>query len=771
MILTWLKLIGRITLFIVLFQSKVISQHGDSTFQVIQNMDDDTTKVNAFISYLDQFYSKDFERAYKVAKDALKTAKKINYVNGMKESYGWLGFLEGYFGNDGKALDYYEKYFKVAEELKDFTAVKTALNNMANIYSLRGNDEKAIQLFKQCIALQKENDELKEIGAVYLNLGQIYNRQGNFERAFDYAFKGLRAYESDDDISKLAEAQNMVGLLYRGNKDYKKAKEYFELAMKNSKKTNNIRIEAQALNNLGLVFKNDANIEEAINSFQKSLKIRNSIGDLRGQAESSFNLARIYRDKGDLDSSNYYFEKSSSLDEKTGDMMGLIQSEMGRGDIELRLGNSKNALNYYTKALKMAEEVGYVEQLKNIHFKLIRFHKSNKDYKEALRSYVAYDTLKYNLLDQENSKIVARKEAKYEYDKKAFEDSLRNAQNEMKLRQDKKLQQERIEKQNFYIFSGGVGLFLLTGLVLALFKSNRIKQKSNDIINAKKQEVERQKNIVEEKNKEILDSIRYAKRIQTAILPPGNLVKKYLNESFILYLPKDVVAGDFYWMESSKDAVLIASADCTGHGVPGAMVSVICNNGLNRSVREYKLSKPSEILDKTREIVVNEFEKSEEDVKDGMDIALVSINYSDKENVSIQYAGANNPLWIVRKGQFNTCSKESYNIFKVDNSSYQVLEVKANKQPIGNYMAFEPFTNHELDLKIGDNIYLFSDGFSDQFGGEKGKKYKSANFKKLLLNIQDRSMDEQKKVINKEFQDWKGELEQVDDVCVIGVRL
>lgn len=274
-------------------------------------------------------------------------------------------------------------------------------------------------------------------------------------------------------------------------------------------------------------------------------------------------------------------------------------------------------------------------------------------------------------------------------------------------------------------------------------------------------EIREQKAEIEEAHREITDSIAYAKRIQGAILPPLKLVKEYLAKSFVLYKPKDVVAGDFYWMQPEGDTTYFAAADCTGHGVPGAMVSVVCNNALNRSVKEFGLKKPGEILDKTRELVITEFEKSEEDVKDGMDIALVSLSFDkdggrkteDGTGAILQYAGAHNPLWIIRKG------------------ATEIEEIKANKQPIGKFDEPKPYTNHEIDLKEGDTLYVFSDGYVDQFGGEKGKKFKSLNFKRLLLSIQDQDMESQRSTIDEAFENWKGELEQIDDVCVIGVRL
>ena len=299
-------------------------------------------------------------------------------------------------------------------------------------------------------------------------------------------------------------------------------------------------------------------------------------------------------------------------------------------------------------------------------------------------------------------------------------------------------------------------LLIIAGLGFTAFKNYKKQKAQASVISRQKTiaesqryEIQTQHLELEEKNREITDSITYVKRIQEAILPPLKLMQKNLENSFIFYLPKDIVAGDFYWMEAMKDEVIFAADDCTGHGVPGAMVSVVCSNALNRSVREYGLTKPSAILDKTLKIVIERFEKSEEDVKDGMDIALCS--YNPKKQL-LNYSGAHNPLWVIRKG------------------SDIVEEIKADKQPIGMNAEHKPFTNHEIQLSKGDSVYIFSDGYLDQFGGERGKKFKSVHFKKLLLSIQEQSIDEQYAVIKNSFQEWKQGIEQLDDVCVIGFR-
>jgi serine phosphatase RsbU (regulator of sigma subunit) len=362
------------------------------------------------------------------------------------------------------------------------------------------------------------------------------------------------------------------------------------------------------------------------------------------------------------------------------------------------------------------------------------------------------------------------------------------------------------DKKRQRLFSGLILAIASSVTIIAviIFRSLRISKKQRHII-------EKQKALVEEHQKEIIDSITYAKRIQDAILPPLETVKQKLPNSFVLYKPKDIVAGDFYWMEEFDNIIFIAAADCTGHGVPGAMVSLVCSNALTRAVKEFGLRDTGLILDKVRALVLETFEKSAEDVKDGMDISLLSI---DQQNKIIYWSGANNPLWYIEKNptsskvpssnvpSSNVLSSEvekeveknaetsfksvevkadvsAETVFKffevkADVSAetlFKFFEVKADKQPIGKTENPKPFTTHNIEFKEGTEFYLFTDGLADQFGGPLGKKYKYKQFENLLTNNYTLGHEEQVKKIELSFEDWKGNLEQVDDVCVIGLRI
>lgn len=296
-------------------------------------------------------------------------------------------------------------------------------------------------------------------------------------------------------------------------------------------------------------------------------------------------------------------------------------------------------------------------------------------------------------------------------------------------------------------------------------------QNLEDKVAVRTQELQQQKETIEEKNREIVDSINYALRLQQAIMPTSRKIKQAFPDSFVYYRPKDIISGDFYWMHVQRGQIMISAIDCTGHGVPGAMVSVVGANGLNRCVKEFKLTQPASILDKLSELVQESFQAGDDQVKDGMDAALVSVQkikpnsklaeeYADhidlennKRQYLLQYSGAHNPLWIIRKG------------------SDEIEEYKASKQPIGHFEFAKPFENHEIVMNEGDSFYIFSDGYVDQFGGPRGKKFKYKSLKKLLLEHKDKKMLDILDVLDQVFEDWKGDMEQLDDVCVIGARL
>ncbi|HXP51236.1 MAG TPA: SpoIIE family protein phosphatase, partial [Bacteroidia bacterium] len=350
--------------------------------------------------------------------------------------------------------------------------------------------------------------------------------------------------------------------------------------------------------------------------------------------------------------------------------------------------------------------------------------------------YIVY---RDSLVNEANTKKTVQAEMTFNFEQKQAAE---------KAEQDKKDALAEAEKRKQRIITWSVVAGLLSVMVFAAFIFRSLR-----ITNKQKQDIEHKNSVIEEKNKDILDSITYAKRLQDAILPPIAYIKKHLPESFVLYKPKDIVAGDFYWAYTAEGgAIYIAAADCTGHGVPGALVSVVCSNALNRTVKEFKITEPGKILDKVRELVLETFEKSESIVQDGMDISLAAISHKPlADSYEVQWSGAFNSLWYVQNGEMK--------------------EVPADKQPIGKTDTPLPFSTHNLNLQKGDTLYLFTDGYADQFGGPKGKKFKYKAMQQLIMDNSQLTMQEQQKLLDQSLESWKGNLEQVDDILIMGIRV
>jgi serine phosphatase RsbU (regulator of sigma subunit)/Flp pilus assembly protein TadD len=628
-----------------------------------------------------------------------------------------------------------------------------AINNIGVIYRDEGNITEAIKYYEQSYDIQKKLNNEEGIALCLSNLGVIYHQQGNSSKAIDYYSKSLEIREniysySKKDVTKrgIATTTKNIGSLYLEQKDYTLALEYFNLGLDLSEETNDLENIASSYNSLGVTYNQLKENAKALEYYNKSLIICKQLKDINGISRALGNSAVIYNLQGNSSKALEFFNEALILSRKINDRVGEIRLLNNIGEIYLHANELIKANQYSAESLSKAREIGYPILIKNAANSLSQIYEKEGKGIESLEMYKLYISMNDSIINKENQKILIRKQAQFEYEKQKTIDDVEH--NKLLA-----IEKEKKEKQVILTITAATVLGLVILFLFFVFNRLRVTRKQKLIIEQQKIEVEQQKDVVElahaqleEKNKEITDSITYAKRIQSAILPPVKIVKEYLQESFILYKPKDIVAGDFYWLEQIDNKVLFAAADCTGHGVPGAMVSVICNNALNRSVREHNLASPGEILTKTREIVIQEFEKSDEDVNDGMDIALCSLDGN-----KLEYAGAHNPLWIIRNGK--------------------IIETKANKQPIGKYDKLVPYTTHSFELEKGDTIYIFSDGYVDQFGGLKGKKFKAKSFRELLLSIQDNVMEEQKSIIDETFETWRGNLEQIDDVCIIGVRI
>ena len=447
--------------------------------------------------------------------------------------------------------------------------------------------------------------------------------------------------------------------------------------------------------------------------------------------------------------------------EEIGDKIGIASSLINIGNTYKDQGNYTKAIGYITRALSLATEIGAVQETRQAAMSLWQINKKTGNYSDALEMHELYIKMRDSVQNEETYKATLQQSFKYEQEKKATADSIKSAEEKKVYQANLEVEKTKTEaqkRQNYFLYVG-LGLVALFGLFM--FNRFRVTQKQKKVIEEKEKETSEQKLIIEEKHREITDSINYAERIQRSLLASKQMLDENLGDYFVFFKPKDVVSGDFYWASSLKNnQFALMTADSTGHGVPGAIMSILNIACLNEAVKEgYKL--PNEILNRTRKEVINVLKRdgSAEGGKDGMDCSLLVFN---KEKNVLQIAAANNPVWIVRAISGTLSEAEVP----------QVIEIKPDKMPVGKHDKQDiPFTLHEVQLQKGDVIYTLTDGFPDQFGGEKGKKFMSKNLRELLATNAHLPMHEQKQLLETTFANWKKDVEQVDDVTVIGVRV
>jgi len=587
-------------------------------------------------------------------------------------------------------------------------------------------------------------------------IGYYYNSKGNYELSLTHFLKAKAIYEEIHSEADICESYNSIGNCLIGYGKNEKAleaySEGYRLAQLKGLKMKEATFAIGIGNCLMEIDKN----QEALTYFLNAKRIFHELNSTYREAFSIVCIAQTQSNLGMYEKAIDNFYVAIDILIKLDNQYGIATAYQELALTYKRKKSYDKAIEFYVKARDIFLNRNSFDNLRDISFSLAECYAAKNDYVSAYKNQLAYSVYNDSVFNEKVSQQINEVEGKYEADKKQKEIKLQSL---LIREKDAKIAESSMRSNLLYLV---IGVVLLIAVILLVgFYFNR---KKNHRLNTINQSLAQKNFIIEQKNKEITDSISYAKRIQRAILPTDKTFSEAILQNFVLYLPKDIIAGDFYWLEHKNNNILFAVADCTGHGVPGAMVSVLCNNGLNRSVRESGITDPGEILDKTREFVVQEFEKSDEEVKDGMDIALCNLQF-DLDKVTLEnknttallhYSGANNPLYIIRKKA---------------QGIHEFIEIKPNKQPIGQIDKPKPFTTHTFELQKEDTIYIFTDGFADQFGGPRGKKLMYQPLRDLFLSIQENTMMEQKIMLETFFNKWKGNLEQVDDVCVIGIRI
>lgn len=632
---------------------------------------------------------------------------------------------------------------------------------LAKINDNKASESGLYELYKKALELANTN---KEKAIAHLRLGIYYNKKELLVPALEEFNKAELLYSFKIDEPEYIALHKNIGIInsYAGSKE--KSNERFLKVYEAAKRKNNKKLIATSANNIAVNYIELGKYDDAEKYLNLSLQLRIEANDKFLMGQSYNNFGSLYFDKGDYEKAVQFYNKSYILRKNfSNNLSSITESEINLGKTYLKLNKTAEAETMLRNAFDKGKEIGHIkfiamtaDYLKDIYFK-------KKAYKEAFEMQKEYLEAKDSLYGYAKREEISKLTISNEFKGKQISDSLQLVKKDSEI----KIKESTNAKNKLMLGSLAIVLGLVIFIGFNLFRQKKREQEKNRLISAQSSELKAQ-------HKEIKDSINYAMNLQQSLLPSSDVLESFLKEYFILYLPKDVVSGDFYWAASVRSSVLrqaqddklgvlsdtpyseprtpnpelfyFALGDCTGHGVPGAMVSIVGITALTRCVKEFKLKSPAEILQKLSVLVSEAFSHNNKQLNDGMDISFCSIS-----GKTLKWAGANNLLWIVRNNQ--------------------VIEFKGTRRPVGAFINDIPFKEESIELMQGDTVYMVTDGFSDQFGGVSGKKFKQSNLKEFILSIHALPCDEQKNKLRKRFDEWRVKLEQLDDVSVIGFRI
>jgi serine phosphatase RsbU (regulator of sigma subunit) len=635
---------------------------------------------------------------------------------------------------NSSSYNYILEQLSLSEKLGYKAGLAYGLLNQSTYFYWKGEFKPSLRSGAEALSLMKKIGNKKGESSSYIIIGLDYIELGDYTKAVIATRKGIQLYEEINDWTGAGTGYNSLANIFFYQNKYKEALSYHFHALELRKQTNDQFGIGMSYNNIGLIYHKQHNYDSALHYFKLAV-------DVKEKFSKKGNIGTTYTNIG-----NTYFELHRYNDALAYQLKALedLKVKQDKGDIlsaygsigkiyEAKLSFSE-AVRYYKLSLDMAKQISMRQGIAEAYQNLSSVYKSIGNLDSALHYMSLYHNEKDSLLNKETFKQLTELNTRYETEKKEKEILL--------LTKDQQLAAKIIKQQELVRWGLIGGLVLLSISVYSIFRRYRFKQKANLLL-------EKQKKEIQQKNTLITDSIDYAKSIQEAVLPTAEKAKTHLPDFFVLNKPKAIVSGDFYWIEKINGRVICAVADCTGHGVPGAFMSLLGYNMLENIVKNQQETRPEIILEKLDEEVKQRLANNFGETKHGMDISMISLDIS---NDYLEFAGAHNSVYIVR--------------------TEELIELKADRRGIGSSGSKQYFTKHTFKLKKGDLIYLFSDGFPDQIGGPNRKKFYYPPFKELLLQISRMDADAQKMKLNETHLQWMGEsTDQTDDILIIGIRI
>ena len=713
-------------------------------------------KINTYLKLSRSKISKIPDESAASAKKALNLIKNSEKDSLLPKAYYLLGYAHYNQNNYDSAKTYFSKSLVYSQELNLKDRKALALNRLGNTFQLMGSYDKALSYYQQALQINQEEKNNKEIARSLTNIGSVYRTFGKYEKAIQFHLKALSLFEETETKDGIAWTTLNIARLFKLNESFDKALEYLNKSMKIyqtiAEETGVETGITLCLKEYGLIYVKSGDLDKALQYSRKALERNKKNNNQYGIANSYANLGRIFYRKNNYEKSLSYLQQSLELKQQLDDIVEIPSLLRKIGENYLKMNEYNRAREFVEKSLAQAKEEQLKEEQKESYRALSKIFQNQNKPQKALEHYIAFSELKDSLANQKINKL----EMQYEFEKE-------QKKLEYEKKQEAARQKAKLKRQRLITYAFIAGFILLGLLLFVIYKSYRRKVRDNIILEQKNEEIQAQRDEIEaqrdtatqqrdqiaKQNRIITESIEYARRIQTAVLPQEQTIQTFFPDYFIFFRPKNIVSGDFYWISKIDQKVIIAAADCTGHGVPGAFMSMLGVAFLNEIVNQSKIVNPDEILNQLRSKVIDALHQSakKRGSRDGMDISLSVI---DTEQNKMYFAGAYNSVYLIR--------------------DQALQEIKADRMPIGVHSVYQdkPFSAQTVCLQQGDRLYYFSDGYFDQFGGEKGYKFGKKSFKNLLLQIHSNDMQYQKATIDQTLKEWKGSRIQIDDIMVLG---
>jgi serine phosphatase RsbU (regulator of sigma subunit) len=691
----------------ILFSNHISAQifsNIDSLRTALKTRPDDTMRVKMMCDLAWDIRQEKPEDAMVSAKNAFDLSNKLDYARGKAKSSRLIGIINRIMGDNSSAIVSIKYSIHIYDSIKDLKGLGESYNSLGEVYRITDDYANALTNYQSSLDIFQKLGDKKNIALAENNIGIIYYNQEKFDNALTQYEEALKIRKEIDDKRGISISLNNIANVYGKKKDYDKS----------------------------LSYQNDA------------LQINREMKFSQGVGLSMINIGELYALKNENEKGLVYYDSSLVIFSQIKDSANIVNAIVKIGQAYLELKEMNDAEKNLQQGLLLATRLGLKQQQFFALSGLTDLFAEKKKFSIAYGYMKTLYDLRDSMTNEAKMKQVNELETRYETKEKQQEIEMLSQKNHVQELETQK-DQEEINRGKTITYAALGGGLLVVILLFVLLSRYRIKRKANEDLESKNQ-------IIEEKNKNITDSINYAQRIQKALLASESLLEKNLAEYFIFYKPKDIVSGDFYWAANKNGKFFIAACDCTGHGVPGAFMSLLNTTFLNEAILERGMENPAEIFGEVRQrlILTLNPEGSREKTMDGMDATLVV--FDPKTNI-LSFTCANNPLLLIRNGEFHFFAPDKF--------------------PVGFYPrenASSEFKSQNCHIQKGDCIYLFTDGYADQFGGPQGKKFKSKELRELLLKIYNLPMKEQFRLMEKNHNEWKGALEQVDDILIIGIR-